>query len=73
MKKEQKITFILLGIYLIILTWIILLKTQFSVSFVIIGETLQSDERRKSVGYSPFDEPIRTGGEGMLTVTVQKY
>ena len=40
MKKEQKITFILLVIYLIILTWIILLKTQFSVSFVIIGETL---------------------------------
>ena len=32
MKKEQKITFVLLVIYLIILTWIILLKTQFSFS-----------------------------------------
>ena len=26
---------------------------------------------RKSVGYSPFDEPFGTGGEGMLTVTVE--
>lgn len=32
MKKEQKNTFVLLVIYLIILTWIILLKTQFSFS-----------------------------------------
>lgn len=32
MKKEQKITLVLLIIYLTILTWIILLKTQFSFS-----------------------------------------
>lgn len=32
MRKEQKITLVLLVIYLIILTWIILLKTQFSFS-----------------------------------------
>ena len=27
------------------------------------------DVRRKSIGYSPFDEPFGIGGEGMLTVT----
>lgn len=32
MKREKKVTFILLGIYLILLTWIILFKTQFSIS-----------------------------------------
>ena len=32
MKREKKVTFILLGIYLILLTWIILFKMQFSIS-----------------------------------------
>lgn len=32
MKREKITTFILLGIYLILLTWIILFKTQFSIS-----------------------------------------
>ena len=29
------------------------------------------DECRKSVGYSPVDEPYGTGGDGMLPVTVK--
>lgn len=34
MKREKKVTFILLVIYLILLTWIILFKTQFSISHI---------------------------------------
>ena len=43
---------------------------RFSVNSVIVGETLPMDERRKSVGYSPFDEPFGMDGNGMLPVTV---
>lgn len=54
MKKEKRITLVLLIIYLIILTWIILLKTQFS--FSALGHF-------RSVNVIPFAESVVINGK----------
>ena len=54
MKNERKVTFILLIIYFVILTWIILFKTQFSVSAL---------PHIRSVNLIPFAESVVITGK----------
>lgn len=64
MKKEQKITFVLLIIYLIILTWIILLKTQFS--FSALGHY-------RSVNLIPFAGSVVINGKTDMDEIVNNF
>ena len=64
MKKEQKITFVLLVIYLIILTWIILLKTQFS--FSVLGHY-------RSVNLIPFAGSVVINGKMNLDEIMNNF
>lgn len=54
MKREKKATFILMGIYLILLTWIILFKMQFSISQI---------GRIRSLNLIPFGASVIVNGK----------